>query len=101
MELVNALNQYSDNEDDDDEEDQHDYKLDNCDAKDLAEDPRKDQLLNSASKCWRFFYFFFYKYDRVKSFDFVSVFQTSIKYIGVSENLLNYSNAKHWTRVHP
>lgn len=59
VELVNALNQYSDNEDDDDEEDQHDYKLDNCDAKDLAEDPRKDQLLNSASKCWRFFFFFF------------------------------------------
>lgn len=49
MELVSALNQYSDNEDDDDEEDQHDYKLDNCDAKDI-EDSRKEQLLNSESK---------------------------------------------------
>lgn len=46
---MNALNQYSDNEDDDEDEDPHDYKLDNCDAKDI-EDPRKDQLLNSESK---------------------------------------------------
>lgn len=50
MELVSALNQYSDNEDDDEDEDQHDYKLDNCDAKDIAEDSHKDQLLNSESK---------------------------------------------------
>uniref|UniRef100_A0AAR2KWS0 Histone-lysine N-methyltransferase EZH2 n=1 Tax=Pygocentrus nattereri TaxID=42514 RepID=A0AAR2KWS0_PYGNA len=32
VELVNALNQYSDNEDDDDEEDQHDYKLEKMDV---------------------------------------------------------------------
>lgn len=51
MELVSALNQYSDNDDDDDEEDQNDYKLDNCDAKDI-EDSRKDPLLNSESKSW-------------------------------------------------
>lgn len=51
MELVSALNQYSDNDDDDDEEDQNDYKLDNCDAKDV-EDSRKDPLLNSESKSW-------------------------------------------------
>ncbi|KAK3515300.1 hypothetical protein QTP70_013476 [Hemibagrus guttatus] len=50
VELVNALNQYSDNEDDDEDDDQHDYKLDNCDAKDIAEDSRKDQLLNSESR---------------------------------------------------
>lgn len=49
VELVNALNQYSDNEDDDEDEDQHDYKLDSCDANDL-EDCRRDQLLNSESK---------------------------------------------------
>lgn len=52
MELVNALNQYSDNDDDDDEEEQHDYKLeklDVCDGKDDADDSRKD-LLNSESK---------------------------------------------------
>uniref|UniRef100_A0A8B9R8B6 [histone H3]-lysine(27) N-trimethyltransferase n=1 Tax=Astyanax mexicanus TaxID=7994 RepID=A0A8B9R8B6_ASTMX len=40
VELVNALNQYSDNEDDDDDDDQHDYKLEKMD----------DQLLNSESK---------------------------------------------------
>lgn len=51
VELVNALNQYSDNDDDDEEEDQHDYKLDNCDTKDI-EESRKDQLLNSESKSW-------------------------------------------------
>ncbi|XP_043082147.1 histone-lysine N-methyltransferase EZH2 isoform X2 [Puntigrus tetrazona] len=48
VELVNALNQYSDNEDDDDEEeDQHDCKfekMDLCDGKDDAEDSHKDQL---------------------------------------------------------
>lgn len=53
MELVNALNQYSDNEEDDDEEeDQHDCKfekMDLCDGKDDAEDSHKDQL-NSESK---------------------------------------------------
>ncbi|XP_060756000.1 histone-lysine N-methyltransferase EZH2 isoform X1 [Neoarius graeffei] len=49
VELVSALNQYSDNDDDDDEEDQNDYKLDNCDAKDI-EDSRKDPLLNSESR---------------------------------------------------
>uniref|UniRef100_A0A4W4GGB0 Histone-lysine N-methyltransferase EZH2 n=1 Tax=Electrophorus electricus TaxID=8005 RepID=A0A4W4GGB0_ELEEL len=42
VELVNALNQYSDNEDDDDEEDQHDYKLENCDMKDDSEDSRQN-----------------------------------------------------------
>ncbi|XP_026884320.1 histone-lysine N-methyltransferase EZH2 [Electrophorus electricus] len=51
VELVNALNQYSDNEDDDDEEDQHDYKLENCDMKDDSEDSRKERsLLNSESQ---------------------------------------------------
>lgn len=50
MELVNALNQYSDNEEeeeDDEEEDQHDCKfekMDLCDGKDEAEDSHKDQL---------------------------------------------------------
>lgn len=48
MELVNALNQYSDNEEDDEEEDQHDCKfekMDLCDGKDDAEDSHKDQLI--------------------------------------------------------
>ncbi len=54
VELVNALNQYSDNEEeeDDEEEDQHDCKfekMDLCDGKDDAEDSHKDQL-NSESK---------------------------------------------------
>uniref|UniRef100_A0A8C1IAK3 Histone-lysine N-methyltransferase EZH2 n=1 Tax=Cyprinus carpio TaxID=7962 RepID=A0A8C1IAK3_CYPCA len=47
VELVNALNQYSDNEEDDEEEDQHDCKfekMDLCDGKDDAEDSHKDQL---------------------------------------------------------
>uniref|UniRef100_A0A8C1XPY2 Histone-lysine N-methyltransferase EZH2 n=1 Tax=Cyprinus carpio TaxID=7962 RepID=A0A8C1XPY2_CYPCA len=51
VELVNALNQYSDNEEDDEEEDQHDCKfekMDLCDGKDDAEDSHKDQL-NSES----------------------------------------------------
>uniref|UniRef100_A0A673NI84 Histone-lysine N-methyltransferase EZH2 n=1 Tax=Sinocyclocheilus rhinocerous TaxID=307959 RepID=A0A673NI84_9TELE len=52
VELVNALNQYSDNEEEDDEEeDQHDCKfekMDLCDGKDDAEDSHKDQL-NSES----------------------------------------------------
>lgn len=48
VELVNALNQYSDNEEDDEEEDQHDCKfekMDLCDGKDDAEDSHKDQLI--------------------------------------------------------
>lgn len=52
VELVSALNQYSDNEEDDEEEDQHDCKfekMDLCDGKDDTEDPHKDQL-NSESK---------------------------------------------------
>ncbi|KTG46293.1 hypothetical protein cypCar_00011287 [Cyprinus carpio] len=51
VELVNALNQYSDNEEDDEDEDQHDCKfekMDLCDGKDDAEDSHKDQL-NSES----------------------------------------------------
>uniref|UniRef100_A0A8C9WSF8 Histone-lysine N-methyltransferase EZH2 n=1 Tax=Scleropages formosus TaxID=113540 RepID=A0A8C9WSF8_SCLFO len=41
VELVSALNQYSDNEDEDDDEDQHEYKLeklDLCDGKDDMDD---------------------------------------------------------------
>uniref|UniRef100_A0A8C2PWB2 Histone-lysine N-methyltransferase EZH2 n=1 Tax=Cyprinus carpio TaxID=7962 RepID=A0A8C2PWB2_CYPCA len=48
VELVNALNQYSDNEEDDEEEDQHDCKfekMDLCDGKDDAEDSHKDHAL--------------------------------------------------------
>uniref|UniRef100_A0A9J8CYJ2 Histone-lysine N-methyltransferase EZH2 n=2 Tax=Cyprinus carpio TaxID=7962 RepID=A0A9J8CYJ2_CYPCA len=47
VELVNALNQYSDNEEDDEEEDQHDCKfekMDLCDGKDDAEDSHKDHV---------------------------------------------------------
>ncbi|TRY88631.1 hypothetical protein DNTS_028844 [Danionella cerebrum] len=49
VELVNALNQYSDNEEEeeDEEEDQHDCKFEKmelCDGKDDAEDLQKDQL---------------------------------------------------------
>uniref|UniRef100_A0A9J7YWL5 Histone-lysine N-methyltransferase EZH2 n=1 Tax=Cyprinus carpio carpio TaxID=630221 RepID=A0A9J7YWL5_CYPCA len=47
VELVNALNQYSDNEEDDEDEDQHDCKfekMDLCDGKDDAEDSHKDHV---------------------------------------------------------
>ncbi|KAJ8376556.1 hypothetical protein SKAU_G00071360 [Synaphobranchus kaupii] len=53
VELVNALNQYSDNEDDEEEEDQNEYKLekmDICEGKDDSDHPRKDQLLNSEGR---------------------------------------------------
>lgn len=52
MELVNALNQYSDNEEDDEEDDQHECKfekMDLCDGKDDAED-HKDQLSSESKK---------------------------------------------------
>ncbi|XP_048858182.1 histone-lysine N-methyltransferase EZH2 isoform X2 [Brienomyrus brachyistius] len=47
VELVSALNQYSDNEDEDEDEDQHDYKMekvDICDGKDDGDDARKELL---------------------------------------------------------
>lgn len=53
MELVNALNQYSDNEEDDEEEDQHDCKfekMDLCDGKDDAEDSHHDLLISESKK---------------------------------------------------
>ncbi|XP_018583381.1 histone-lysine N-methyltransferase EZH2 isoform X3 [Scleropages formosus] len=53
VELVSALNQYSDNEDEDDDEDQHEYKLeklDLCDGKDDMDDARKDHLLSSQGR---------------------------------------------------
>uniref|UniRef100_A0A671N6F9 Histone-lysine N-methyltransferase EZH2 n=1 Tax=Sinocyclocheilus anshuiensis TaxID=1608454 RepID=A0A671N6F9_9TELE len=59
VELVCALNQYSDNEEDDEEEDQHDCKfekMDLCDGKDDAEDSHKDQLNSEIS------YFVFYNF---------------------------------------
>lgn len=52
MELVSALNQYSDNEDEDEDEEQHDYKMekvDICDGKDDVDDARKE-LLNFQGK---------------------------------------------------
>uniref|UniRef100_A0AAY3ZXK2 Histone-lysine N-methyltransferase EZH2 n=1 Tax=Denticeps clupeoides TaxID=299321 RepID=A0AAY3ZXK2_9TELE len=47
VELVNALNQYSDGEEEDEDDEQHDYKLekmDLCDEKDDIQDPQKDHL---------------------------------------------------------
>lgn len=90
VELVSALNQYSDNDDDDEEEDQHDYKLDNCNAKDI-EDPRKDPLLNSECKSWQFFF----PYDFVlRAFDFVSIFSD------VSHILVYINDTTYVTFVH-
>ncbi|XP_062377991.1 histone-lysine N-methyltransferase EZH2 isoform X3 [Sardina pilchardus] len=53
VELVGALNQYSDYEDDDEEDDQQDFKLEkveNCDGKYETEDSHKDQQGNSESR---------------------------------------------------
>jgi len=53
VELVNALNQYSDNEEDDEEEDQHDCKfekMDLCDGKDDTEDSHQDLLISESKK---------------------------------------------------
>ena len=54
VELVGALTQYSDNDDEDDDEEEQEFKLEKmelCEAKDhLAEDPRKEPLINTDSK---------------------------------------------------
>uniref|UniRef100_A0A8C7L6P1 Histone-lysine N-methyltransferase EZH2 n=1 Tax=Oncorhynchus kisutch TaxID=8019 RepID=A0A8C7L6P1_ONCKI len=53
VELVGALTQYSDNDDEDDDEEEQEFKLEKmelCEAKDhLAEDPRKEPLINTDS----------------------------------------------------
>uniref|UniRef100_A0A674DXZ6 Histone-lysine N-methyltransferase EZH2 n=1 Tax=Salmo trutta TaxID=8032 RepID=A0A674DXZ6_SALTR len=54
VELVGALTQYSDNDDEDDDEEEQEFKLEKmelCEGKDhLAEDPRKEPLINTDSK---------------------------------------------------
>uniref|UniRef100_W5LQ79 Histone-lysine N-methyltransferase EZH2 n=1 Tax=Astyanax mexicanus TaxID=7994 RepID=W5LQ79_ASTMX len=52
VELVNALNQYSDNEDDDDDDDQHDYKLekmDVCRSSDCSKKFPSDKIFEAIS----------------------------------------------------
>lgn len=54
VELVGALTQYSDNDDEDDDEEEQEFKLEKmelCEGKDhLAEDPRKEPLINTDSQ---------------------------------------------------
>uniref|UniRef100_A0A8B9JNM3 Histone-lysine N-methyltransferase EZH2 n=1 Tax=Astyanax mexicanus TaxID=7994 RepID=A0A8B9JNM3_ASTMX len=49
VELVNALNQYSDNEDDDDDDDQHDYKLEKMDVSDCSKKFPSDKIFEAIS----------------------------------------------------
>lgn len=85
VELVNALNQYSDNDEDDEEEDQHDCKfekMDLCDGKDDAEDSRQDLLISESKNILMIF--------SVKYF-FIQCFDTDSKKLNVlSSTHLNY-----------